>query len=124
MLFITFYFVLGDLGTEKRQPGAKNRFQLKPSSLIVPNELDVVMNSSNCKVKKSARKQTPGVIPKKVDVLMSPTSCKVRKSARKLMSEELSEGKNVESFEFEEVQNLRRSSRKTRFSKVTFSTSK
>lgn len=81
-LFIKLYFVLGNLGTMKRQPSAKKRFQLKPSSLVVPKELDVEMNSTNSKVQKSTR-------------------------------------------EFEEVQNLRRSSRKTRFlSKVTFSTSK
>lgn len=89
----------------------------------MPKEFDVEMNSTSSKVRKSARKQTSDTVPKELDDEIN--SPKVRKPARKLTSEKLSfEGKNVESFEIEEVQNLRRSSRKTRFSKVTFSTSK
>lgn len=91
----------------------------------MPKEFDVEMNSTNSKVRKSARKQTSDTVPKELDDEINSPIYKVRKPARKLTSEELSfEGKNVESFEIEEVQNLRRSSRKTRFSKVTFSTSK
>lgn len=89
----------------------------------MPKEFDVEMNSTSSKVRKSARKQTSDTVPKELDDEIN--SPKFRKPARKLTSEKLSfEGKNVESFEIEEVQNLRRSSRKTRFSKVTFSTSK